>query len=170
MTIRLACSGFTCASPVVMCRVTTCSVTPRSRSASVSPTHSIGLSPVSSALSAFWFINSSPSPIEWRRSEWPMMTYLQPTSSSINDRYLAGVCAVVLPVAVLRAQRHVRVLEHLAHGAQVHERRAHRDLDPVHPRQTLHKVAGQFRRRRAGRYSFSSYRQSGVFSFLSRSA
>jgi hypothetical protein len=64
-------------------RATTRSVVPASRSASVSPTHTIGTSPFASAAAALAATSSSLSPCIARRSEWPTMTWLQPSSASI---------------------------------------------------------------------------------------
>ena len=59
-------------------------VTPDSRSARDSPTQTIGRRPTSSAFSSFLLTVSSVSLKYWRRSLWPMMTYLTPISTSIS--------------------------------------------------------------------------------------
>ena len=46
-------------------------MSPASRSSSVSPTHSIGVRPASSAAGTFAASALSVSPKNWRRSEWP---------------------------------------------------------------------------------------------------
>src|SRR6185503_13357538 len=52
----------------------------RSRSSSVSPTHTIGINPAPSAAVALRFTIGSVSPNSRRRSEWPTMTYSAPAS------------------------------------------------------------------------------------------
>jgi hypothetical protein len=56
---------------------------PASRSASVSPTQTIGTRPCLSAAAAFCATSRSLSPCSARRSEWPTMTWQQPNSASI---------------------------------------------------------------------------------------
>jgi len=55
----------------------------RSRSASVSPMHAIGMSDASNAAATLRLTPSSVSPNNVRRSEWPTRPYFAPTSSSI---------------------------------------------------------------------------------------
>jgi hypothetical protein len=59
-------------------------VSPASRSARVSPTQMIGDRPARNAARAFRLTAASSSPNSWRRSEWPMMTCLQPASASCD--------------------------------------------------------------------------------------
>ena len=64
-------------------RSTTASVFPASRSASVSPTQTIGMRPTRSALAVFSATNSSVSAKCCRRSLWPRMTQVHPASFTI---------------------------------------------------------------------------------------
>ena len=64
--------------------LTTFSVTPLSRSSSVSPTQTMGVSPAASAALIFRLTVSSVSAKYWRRSLWPMTTYCAPTSVSMD--------------------------------------------------------------------------------------
>jgi len=59
-------------------------VTPISRCSSDSPTQMIGLRPAASAAWTFLFTVMSVSPKYWRRSLWPMMTYLTSRSASMS--------------------------------------------------------------------------------------
>jgi len=68
---------------------------PASRSASVSPTHTIGISPAASAALVRALTVSSVSPKYWRRSLWPMITYSTPRSFSIA----AEISPVYAPAA-----------------------------------------------------------------------
>ena len=61
----------------------TSSVRPASRSSRTSPTQTIGISPASSATLSLRLTVSSVSPKYWRRSEWPMMTCVQPAARSM---------------------------------------------------------------------------------------
>ncbi len=65
-------------------RSRTLSVSPASRSASVSPTHAMTARPASSAASARRRTVSSVSPKSCRRSEWPTIAPVTPSSSSIG--------------------------------------------------------------------------------------
>src|SRR5439155_768381 len=65
------------------CRSTTSSVRLDSRSGRVSPTQRIGVSPLSTAARVLRATMSSLSPKMCLRSEWPRMTWLQPTCFSI---------------------------------------------------------------------------------------
>jgi hypothetical protein len=60
------------------------SISPRSRSSSVSPTQRIGVSPTSSARGTFSLSARSVSPKYWRRSEWPSTTPCTSISASIS--------------------------------------------------------------------------------------
>ena len=57
---------------------------PASRSASVSPTHEIGVRPLASASFVFFATPSSVSAKYWRLSEWPRITCVTPASTSIG--------------------------------------------------------------------------------------
>src|SRR6185503_8794388 len=61
-------------------RAMTASVASASRSASVSPTQTMGTRPAPSAATRRLFTVSLVSPKYWRRSEWPTITYTQPAS------------------------------------------------------------------------------------------
>ena len=69
--------------PWVICLSSTSSVLPPSRSSSVSPMHTMGVSPAASAASVRLFTVSSVSPKYCLRSLCPMMTYFTPYSLSI---------------------------------------------------------------------------------------
>ena len=84
MTDRDTAAASSPAKPPASWRETTSSVRPPSRSCSVSPTQTMGSSPAESTALAFRFTPSSVSPNSWRRSEWPRITYRQPTSFSMG--------------------------------------------------------------------------------------
>ena len=84
MTTFLISSTATPCSAILICLRMTSMVTSCSRSVSDSPTHRIGRRPFSSATRTFLLQASSVSLKYWRRSEWPMMTYLTPSSLSIS--------------------------------------------------------------------------------------
>ena len=67
-----------------------------------SPTQTMGVRPASRAALALRFTVSSVSPKNWRRSEWPRITALQPASTNHLHRDFAGKGALGGPVAVLR--------------------------------------------------------------------
>ena len=96
-----ASSGCSSTSPGASCRASTSSVSPASRSASVSPTHMMGSRPWSSAAWTFFCTLSSVSPKSWRRSEWPMMTCGHPQVDEHGRGDLPGERALVLPEHVL---------------------------------------------------------------------
>src|SRR3990170_8941740 len=61
--------------PLRVCRASTSSVIPASRSSSFSPTHMMGRRPAAKAAFTLRATISSVSPNWWRRSEWPMIAY-----------------------------------------------------------------------------------------------
>ncbi len=80
--LRNACLAST-ATTASSCRSTTASVAPASRSASVSPTQTIGVKPAASAASALFATVASVSPYSVRRSEWPTIATRLPNSATI---------------------------------------------------------------------------------------
>ena len=60
------------------------SVVPASRTASDSPTHTMGAIPSATSAFALRFTSSFVSPNSSRRSEWPTMQYAQPISLSMG--------------------------------------------------------------------------------------
>ena len=74
------------------CRDRTASVCPASRSACVSPMHTMATSPARQAASALAITTASVSPWSVRRSEWPTMTCVAPASLSISAA-MSPVCA-----------------------------------------------------------------------------
>ena len=91
-------------------RSSTASVSPASRSASVSPTHAMTARPASSAASARRRTVSSVSQKCCRRSECPTSAPVTPSSSEHRRRDLAREGALELPVHVLRVDADARVL------------------------------------------------------------
>src|SRR5882724_3948985 len=85
----------------------TSSVSPASRSSKTSPTQTIGIRPASKAVFSFKFTVSSVSPKYWRRSECPMITWVQPTASNmpaeISPVYAPSFsqCRFWPPIAIL---------------------------------------------------------------------
>src|SRR3954471_10825758 len=63
---------------------TTSKARPPSRSSRVSPTQTTATRPACQAASAFARTSALVSPLPWRRSEWPTIAWLQPTSLSIS--------------------------------------------------------------------------------------
>src|SRR5215212_1285121 len=63
---------------------TTSKARPPSRSSRVSPTQTRATSPACQAASAFARTSALVSPLPWRRSEWPTIAWVQPTSRSIS--------------------------------------------------------------------------------------
>ena len=60
-------------------------------------------SPASRPILSLRFTVSSVSPKYWRRSEWPMITWVTPTAVSMLAADFAGIGAFLLPVQILRA-------------------------------------------------------------------
>ena len=71
------------------------SVSPRSRSSSLSPTQRIGVRPVSSAFGTLSWSALSVSLKYWRRSEWPSTT----PATSISPSIAADTSPVYAPVS-----------------------------------------------------------------------
>ena len=69
-------------SPSVSCLPMKSNVSSASRVSSDSPTQKMGFRPAASAAFSFWLSNSSSSRKYCRRSEWPKITYSQPTEAS----------------------------------------------------------------------------------------
>ena len=67
-----------------------------------------------------------------RRSLWPRMTYLQPTSISIAALISPVKAPFGCVVHVLTAKRDLRALHHFADRHQVHERRADQQIDAAY--------------------------------------
>src|SRR5437870_1465514 len=105
-----------CGSSTDSWRPRTSSVSPRSRSACVSPTQAITRRPASSAAQARLATVSSVSPKYWRRSEWPTREPTAPSSSSsgaeISPVYAPSCsqctfCAYVVRPASTHSRRRV---------------------------------------------------------------
>src|SRR5450759_413311 len=79
--MRENCSGGRPAMPLWNCSTSTASVLPASRSASISPTQTMGFRPAASDATVFCRTVSPVSPKNWRRSLWPMMTHPAPTAA-----------------------------------------------------------------------------------------
>ena len=84
MTMRPISSAVTPERAILVCIRTSSSVTPSSRWARFSPTHTMTFSPAARAAFVRLFTVSSVSAKYWRRSEWPVMTYSTPRSTSIS--------------------------------------------------------------------------------------
>ena len=83
MTMFWSSCSLTPPSAILVCMLTTSSVTPCSLCSSTSPTQRMTLSPASSAARVRALTVWSVSPKYCLRSEWPMMTYSTPISASI---------------------------------------------------------------------------------------
>ena len=78
------CSADTSFRAILVCRRTSSSVTPCSRWVRFSPTQTMTLSPAARPANVRLFTVSSVSAKYWRRSEWPVMTYSTPRSTSMS--------------------------------------------------------------------------------------
>ena len=107
---------------------------PASRSSSVSPTHMIGVIAVARIAFTLRLTISSVSPKSSRRSLWPHDHVAHVELGQQRRRHLAGERALVLPVAVLGAERRTAMSSASMtrlHAAQVGERRVDAHVDVV---------------------------------------